>query len=94
MLKFASKTQRIQVENSQFVGVTFITPVVIDVHGLKFEIDTLVSEIHENVDPVLGTKNVFKLEGVINSQDCFFFKFLNRSLFFFPKECIVLKAKE
>ena len=28
---------------------------------------TLVSEIHENVDIVLGIKNVFKLEGIINS---------------------------
>ena len=26
----------------------------------------LVSEIHENVDLVLGIKNVFELEGVIN----------------------------
>ena len=35
----------------------------------------------------------FKLEGVINSQDCCF-KFLNRSLPIFPNECIVLKLKE
>ena len=31
------------------------------------KIYTLVSEIHENVDLVLGIKNVFKLEGIINS---------------------------
>ena len=30
----------------------------------------LVSEIHENVDLVLGIKNIFELEGVINSCDC------------------------
>ena len=59
----------------------------------RFEIYTLVSEIHENVDLVLGIKNVFKLEGVINSQDCCF-KFLNRSLPIFPKECVMLKPKE
>ena len=40
---------------------------------------TLVSEIHENVDLVLGIKNVFELEGVINSRDCRF-EFLNRSV--------------
>ena len=34
--------------------------------GHRFEIYTLVSEIHENVDLVLGIKNVFQLEGVIN----------------------------
>ena len=48
-------------------------------HGHRFEIYTLVSEIHENVDLVLGIKNVFELEGVINSRDCRF-EFLNRSV--------------
>ena len=65
--KFASKTQRIQVGNGQFVSVLFIITVIIDVHGHRFEIYTLVAEIHENVDLVLGIKNVFELEGVINS---------------------------
>ena len=91
--KFASKTQRIQVGNGQFVSVLFIIPVIIDAHRHRFEIYTLVSEIHENVDLVLGIKNVFELEGVIISQDCCF-KFLNRSLPIFPKECVILKPKE
>ena len=65
--KFASKTQRIQVGNGQFDSVLFIIPVIIDVHGHRFEIYTLVLEIHENVDLVLGIKNMFELEGVINS---------------------------
>ena len=81
--KFTSKTQRIQVENGQCVSVLFIIPVIIDVHGHRFEIYTLVSEIHKNVDLVLGIKNVFELEGVINFQDCCF-KFLNRSVPIFP----------
>ena len=46
----------------------FIIPVVIEVHGHIFEIYTLVSEIDENVDLVLGIKNIFKLE-VINSWE-------------------------
>ena len=62
-------------------------------HGHRFEIYTLVSEIHENVDLVLGIKHVFELEGVINSWDCCF-KFLNRSLPIFPKECVIFKPKE
>ena len=65
--KFTTKTQRIQVGNGQLVSVMFIIPVIVDIHGLRFEIYTLVSEIHENIDPVLGIKNVFKLERVINS---------------------------
>ena len=70
--KFASKTQRIQVGNGQCVSVLFIIPVITDVHQHRSEVYTLVSGIHENVDLVLGIKNVFKLEGVINSRDCCF----------------------
>ena len=50
LAKFASKTQRIQAENGQYVSVLFIIPIVIDIHGHKFKIFSLVSEIHENVD--------------------------------------------
>ena len=64
--------QSIQVGNGQFVSVLFIIPVIVDIHRHRFEIYILVSEIHENVDLVLGFNNVFKLEGVINSQDCCF----------------------
>ena len=91
--KFASKTQRIQAGNGQCVSLLFIIPVIIDVHGHRFEIYTLVSEIHENVDLVLGIKNVFKLEGLINSRDCCF-KFLNRSMPIFLENCIFLKPNK
>ena len=90
---FASKTQRIQVGNGQCISVLFVIPVTIDVHRHRFEIYTLVSEIHENVDLVLGIKNVFKLEGVINSRDCCF-KFLNRSVSIFPELNVILKPNE
>ena len=91
--KFSSKTQRIQVRNGQFVSVLFIIPIIVDIHGHRFEIYTLASEIHENVDLVLGIKNIFELEDVISLQDCCF-NFLNRSLPIFPKESIVLKPWE
>ena len=51
------------------------------------------SEIHGNVDLVLGIKNVFELEGVINSRDCCF-KYFNRSVPIFPENHIILKLKE
>ena len=54
---------------------------------------TLVSEIHDNVDWVLGMKHVFGLEGVMDMQDSSF-EFLNRSVPFFSKEQVVLKPKE
>ena len=67
--KFSSNTQRIQVGNGQYVSVLFIIPVIIDVHGHIFEIFTLVSKIHDNVDLVMGMKNIFELEGVIDLWD-------------------------
>ena len=91
--KFASRTQRIQVGNGQCISVLFIIPVIVDKHGHRFEIYTLVSKIPENVDLVLGIKNMFKLEGIINSRDCCL-KFLNRSVPIYPENEIVLKPNE
>ena len=65
--KFPSNTQRIQVGNGQYVSVLFVIPVIVDIHGHRFEIFTLISEIHDNVGLVMGMKNIFELEGVINS---------------------------
>ena len=53
--------------NGKFIRVLFIIPITLDIHGHRFEIYTLVSEIHDNVDLVLGIKNVSELEGIINS---------------------------
>ena len=91
--KFAATTQKIQVGNGQCISVLFVIPVIIEVHNHRFEIYTLVSEIHENVDLVLGIKNVFELEGVINSRDCRF-EFLNRSVPIYPEEEVILKPDE
>ena len=81
--KFSSNTQRIQVGNRQYVSVLFVIPVIVDIHRHRFEIFTLVSEIHDNIDLVMGMKNIFELEGVIDSQDSCF-SFLSRSIPFFP----------
>ena len=53
----------------------------------------LVSEIHKTIDIILGIKNVFELEGAINSKECCF-SFLNRSIPIFLREELVLKPKE
>ena len=90
--KFSSNTQRIQVGNGQNVSVLFVIPVIIDIHGYRFEIFTLVSEIHDNVDLVMGMKNIFELEGMINSRDscC---SFLSRSIPFFPVTTVEIAPK-
>ena len=88
-----ARTQKIQVGNGQCVSILFIILVIAFIHGYRFQIYTLVSEIHKYVDLALGIKNVFKLEGIIDSRDCCF-KFLNRSVPIYPENEIVLKPNE
>ena len=91
--KFASKMQRIQVGNGQYVGVLFVIPVIIEMNGHRLEVFTLASEIFDNVDMVLGIKNLFKLEGVIDSRESSF-RFLSRSISIFPREQVIVKLGE
>ena len=91
--KFATTMQKIQVGNGQCIGVLFIIPVTVEIHSHRFKIYTLVCEIHENVGLVLGIKNVFELDEVINSRDCQF-EFLNRSVQLYPEKEIILKPDE
>ena len=52
----------------------------------------MVSEIRENVDLVMGMKNIFELEGVIDLQDSCF-NFLSRSIPFFPAMTVEIVPK-
>ena len=81
--KFASKMQRIQVGNGQYVGVLFVIPVIVEIKEHRLEVFTLVSEIFDNVDMVLGIKNLFEIEGVIDTRELSF-RFLSRSIPIFP----------
>ena len=40
--KFSTRTQRIQAGNVQFVSVLFIIPIIMDIHGHRYEIYNLV----------------------------------------------------
>ena len=93
MPKFTSITRRIQVDNGQYVGVLFVLTVVITIQKHRFEIFTLMSKMYENVDLVLGIKNLFELKEVIDSQDSCL-SFLNRFIPFFPREKVEVKPKE
>ena len=65
--KFTPTMQRIQVGDGQYVAVLFIVLVIIEIHNHLFEVFTLVSEIHDTVDLVLGMKNAYELEGIIDT---------------------------
>ena len=78
--------------NGQYISVLFVIPMIINIHGHRFKIFTLVSEIHDNVDLVMGMKNIFELEGVIDSRvSCF--SFLTRSILFFPVKTVEIVPK-
>ena len=62
--KFVSRTKNILVGSDHDVGVLFVTSVVVNLHG--FEVYTLVSDIHDNVDMVMGIRIAYETEGVIN----------------------------
>ena len=74
------------------MSILFIIPVIVDIHSHRFEVYTLVSEIHENVDLVSGFKNIFESEGIINSQDVALASWID--LYHYSKEEIILKPKE
>ena len=48
--KFVPTMQRIQVGNGQYVAILFVILVIIEIQRHLFEVFTLVSEIHDNVD--------------------------------------------
>ena len=92
LTKFSSNMQGIQVGNGQYVSVLFVIPVIIDIHRHRFESFTLVSEIHDNVDLVMGMKNIFELEGIIDSRESCF-SFLSRSIPFFSLMTVEITPK-
>ena len=91
--KFALKMQRIQVGNGQYVGVLFVIPVIVEINEHRLEVFTLVSEIFDNVDMVLGIKILFEIEGVIDTRELSF-RFLSRLIPIFPQEQVFIKPGE
>ena len=81
--KFQSAIKHLQVGNGALVPTLFVIPLVFKIDGHNFEVYTLVSEIQDRMDLILGVKNIFELEGIINTRTCSV-SFLNRSLPIFP----------
>ena len=67
--------------------------VIVEICSHRLEVFTLVSNIFDNVDMVLGIKNIFELEGVIDSHESCF-RFLSRLIPIFPREQVVVKPGE
>ena len=81
--KFNSTIRNLQVGNGELVAALFVIPFVFKIGEHLFEIYTLVSEIQQSMDLIVGVKNMFELEGEVSCRTSQF-KFLNRSLPLFP----------
>ena len=81
--KFNSTIRNLQVGNGELVAALFVIPFVFKIGKHLFEIYTLVSEIQQSMDLILGVKNMFELEGEVSCRTSQF-RFLNRSLPMFP----------
>ena len=77
--KFNSIVKNLQVGNEELVATLFVIPFVFKIGKHLFEVYTLVSEIQQNMDIILGIKNTFETEGEISCRTSQF-RFLNRSL--------------
>ena len=71
--------KNLQVGNGELVATLFVIPFIFKVGEHMFEVYTLVSEIQQNMDLILGVKNMFEVEGEISCHTSQF-RFLNRSL--------------
>ena len=77
--KFNSTVKNLQVGNGELVATLFVIPFIFKVAKHMFEVYTLVAEIQQNMDIILGVKNMFEIEGEISCRTSQF-RFLNRSL--------------
>ena len=89
--KFNSTIRNLQVGNRELVAALFVIPFVFKIGKHLLEIYTLVSEIQQSMDLILGVKNMFELEGEVSCRTPQF-KFLNRSLPLFPLSTYRIKV--
>ena len=59
--KLVSRMKNILVGNGQYISALFFIPVVINLHEHRFEVYTLASMITDNLDMVMGIKNVHEM---------------------------------
>ena len=58
----------IKIGNGAVIFVKFLFPVQIIIQGHLFEIYTIVAALHEDIDLVIGMKNMVELEGILNTK--------------------------
>ena len=89
--KSSSKAIFIQVGNGASLTSCFFTPIITIIQSQMFEIYTMASEIHDDVNFVLGFKTSIEFEEELIMTE---FTFLNRTVPVFSVHKEMVKPKE
>ena len=90
LLKFKTKVLKLQVGNGAQIKTHFVIPIQLKIQQHRFEIYTLVANIEDSIDMVLGMKNMHELEAEHSSRHSEF-RIMNRAIPMFPMENFTLK---
>ena len=88
--KFKTKVLKLQVGNGAQIKIHFVIPIQLKIQHHRFEIYTLVANIEDSIDMVLGMKNMHELEAEQSSRHSEF-RIMNRAIPMFPMDNFTLK---
>ena len=88
--KFKTKVLKLQVGNGAQIKTHFVIPIQLKIQHHRFEIYTLVANIEDSIDMVLGMKNMHELEAEHSSRHSEF-RIMNRAIPMFPMDNFTLK---
>ena len=88
--KFKTKVLKLQVGNGAQIKTHFVIPLQMKIQQHRLEIYTLVANIEDSIDMVLGMKNMHELEAEHSSRHSEF-RIMNRAIPMFPTENFTLK---
>ena len=91
--RYKVHTKNLEIGNSTYISIKFITPLFISSNGHVFEIFALVNSSKTNELLLMGMKNLVEMEGVLCTRTMTP-KFLNHSAPVFPQENFILQPNE
>ena len=93
MPKYVTTCTGIRIGNGSIVPALFVIPILFMACGHTFEIFTIVAEIDDNMDLVLGFKNMVETEGLLNTRTGEF-DFIGRSIPIFSQNDLDVRPGE
>ena len=93
MPKYVTTCTGIRIGNGSIVPALFVIPILFMACGHTFEIFTIVAEIDDDMDLVVGFKNMVETEGLLNTRTGEF-DFIGRSIPIFPQNDLDVKPGE